>query len=54
MNFQGQKRISPERIDRDEKIKALRRQGYTYQEIAKRFRLHINTIYIICKGKIKC
>lgn len=49
MNFQGQKKITPERIYRDGKIKALKRIGYSYKELSERFLLHINTIVRICK-----
>jgi len=50
MKFQGQKRLTPERVDRDEKIKALKRKGYSYSELKERFGLHESTIYSICKG----
>jgi len=49
MKFQGQKKLTPERFDRDMKIKSLKEAGFTYQEIAERFLLHINTIVRICK-----
>jgi len=52
MKFQGQKKLTSERIDRDMKIKALKEAGFTYQEIAERYRLHSTTIYNICKGEI--